>query len=513
MPPRKRRDERSRTATNRRRYLRGLGAAFALGATSGEALAKPDEKQTPKPYGAKGPQGPTFESDAYFTHISELPSVKEQLGEYEKTGEPHHLQTADLMRQLDGASGRTIDITVSTCGERSEIRSRGQFGRLLHGWRPAEEEVAELAKYGDVIFAPEVVSTKVGLANVPVDDLSKIAALDFVLEIGYDAKVKPQSQDLNASSTGVETSSTDYPTADDLKTWEHYSFDSETFDLTSFTQVGVFGSGYTSETDWGKRWAADIGIDTGKAKDFVNNDWRDGGKHGTTVTDTATYMLKDGDLHSDLMVPLKVYDPSNDDIYASDWRAALDYAVTNDIPIGSSSVETHHNVSTCPSTLCAELESYANAGYMTTCATGNDALETEVCHPASSYYNIAVGGYHGSCSGGYSRAGDSNHGQILYYDSNFNTTYCSWCKAAAGDWAFRPDVYGSYKFYTDDGTRIGGTSFAAPAVAAGGAVHHSVHGDTDYTTHRSKYTGMDYYDVCPSEASELGNVLHVSDLT
>lgn len=494
--------------TGRRRFLHGVGVVASLSAVgASSAVASPAEKRTPDPYPKTG-SGPSFESDAYFRHISELPSVKRQLRAYEKTGEIGHLLTRDLQRKLAESTSQTLDLTVSTCGERVEMYSKGQFGRLLHGWRPTDAEVGELRKYGDVVFVPDVVSTKVGLSDVAVEDIPKIAALDFVLEIGHDPVLQFPDDETNGISTQSST-----PTADDLKTSSHNSFDSETYDLTTYTQVGVIGTGYPSSTSWSKNWAEYIGIDTNKAKDFVESDWRNGLKHGTDCTDTVAYMLKEGDPESNLMVPLKVYDTSNYEVVTSAFRSAIDYATKNDIPICSTSVETAANEGTCPSTLCEELDSYCSAGYMITCATGNDDLETEVCHPATSYFTIGVGGYNGSCTGGYSCDANSNYGTILYYDDNFNTTYCSWCYNAAGQQSFQPDVYACYSFNTDAGNNIAGTSFAAPVVAAGGAVHHSVHGATSYSTHRSKYHGMNNHTVCPSGSSESGDVLHVPDLT
>lgn len=435
-----------------------------------------------------------------------MPAIKRQLDAYERTGEPGHLLTADLARKLEDVSGGTVGITVSTCGERAEITSRGQFGRQLHGWRPTADEVAELKKYGDVINVPEVISTKVALSNVAVDALSKIAALDFVLEIGHNPTINVRT----GTEDGVSTEAT--PTADDLNTSSYSDFDSVVYDITTLTQVGVIGTGYPDRTDWSKTWAESIGIDTNKAKDFVGSDWRTGLEHGTNCADTVAYMVNDGDPESNFIVSLKVWDDDNNEVVTSAFANAIEYALTNDIPICSTSIETHANEGTCPSTLCDELESYCSAGYMITCATGNDSLETEVCHPATSYYTIGVGGYNGSCSGGYSRDGASNYGDILYHDRNFNTTYCSWCYNAAGEWGFKPDVYSCYQFNTDAGNTIAGTSFAAPVVAAGGAVHHSIYGSTSYSTHRSKYHGMDNHLVCPSDSSELGDVLHVPDL-
>lgn len=507
------RDNTNDNNASRRRYIKGIGAFTSLSFVGvGSASANPSEKQIPKPYKKHGQQGASVKSSVYLKHVSELQSLRKRLKAYESTDNSNHIFTTDLKRQLRSSPTENIDITVSTCGERSEIISRGQYGRPLHGWQPKEREIERLKTFGDVEFIPEIISTKIGLSDVAVDALEKIASLDFVLEIGFDPELQlPDGANSDVSSSGST------PSADDLKTANHSDFESVSYTISTLNQVAIIGTGYNGDTDWRKNWAKSIGdanvewngIDTSKAKDFINSNWKKGHPHGTNCADTVAYMLKEKDPHSDFIVPLKVYDPDTGNANASATRQAIEYALTNDIPVSSMSVETTNDVGYCTSTLCEELQSYTSAGYAVACATGNDSKESEVCHPATSYYTIGVGGYSGSCSGGYSRANESNYANVLYDDTDSSYEYCSWCHDASGTSGFQPNVYSCYSFKTDDGVTKSGTSFAAPVVAAGSSLHYAEHGNISYDKHLSKYNNMNNKTVCPDSASKLGNVLYV----
>lgn len=310
--------------------------------------------------------------------------------------------------------------------------------------------------------------------------------------------------------------STAAPTASDLKTAAHADFDSVSFDIDSSTQIGAIDTGYdAADTQWGTAWASNY-VDTGLANSFAGGSYDSGvyAWHGTSVADTVAYMLQDGSLHSDAIVPMKVINSDNE-ITASAMRSAIEYSLTNDIPVINISVETVANKSYCPSTLCEELESYATAGYEATCATGHDSKEAEVCHPATSYYTVGVGGYKGSCSGGYHRYshpdGGSNYGDIIYWDSYFKTR-CSWCYNAAGASEFQPNIYACRHFSTGD-LDMEGNSYSAPQAAAAGAIHHSIYGTTSYSTKSSNYGQMNDHVICESAASLQGDVLNVPDVT
>ena len=494
-------------SASRRRYLQGIGALAAVNFGSGNGAAT-GKKRIPTPYRKKGAQSESPTSEVYLKHFAELPSAKAQITAYERNPDVGYVLSAQLRGKLGGNSPKNLDLTVNTTGERTSVTTSGQFGRTVHGWRPTAEEVKELASFGDVIYVPEVSSTKVGLSNVHVSDIKKIASLDFVLEIGYDPEIKP----IEGTNGSVTTQASSLPTADDLKSSSHMDFDSVFYDLTSLTQIGIIGDGYTGQTDWSKTWAESIGIDTGKAKDFIGSDWRTGGSHGTNVADTAAYMLKDGDPHSDLFVPLQVWEPGYGLVKGSYMRNAIEYALTNDIAVVNISVETAEHESYCTSTACEELDSYTSAGYMAAVAAGNDSIESKVCHPATSHFSITAGGYSGSCSGGYHRHSSSNYGRIRYIDEISKTTYCHWCYADAGSDEFQSNVYGCYIFNTDGGNRKRGTSFSSPMVAAAGAIRHSVHGSDSYSDKLSDFNNMNNKIICESEASWQGDVLHVPDV-
>lgn len=496
-------------STGRREYLKSIGAVTTIGLVStSTAVAKSNNKVVPEPYEKRGAQSSSPKSDVYLKHVSELSSVRGQLSAYERTQNPRQLFTFDLQEKLSKRSDSTFNITVSTAGEQTTITTNGKLERTIHGWRPKSEEVDRLAAFGEPTFVPKIASTKVGLANVAVDDLPKIAALDFVLEIGHDPEIQVRTDDTEDETTTKSTT----PTADDLKTSSHLDFDSASYSLTSLTQIGIVDTGYTGNTSWNKKWAKKV-MDTDSAKDFTDeNDWEIGKDHGTDVADTAAYMLKDGDTHDNLIVPLKVLREDSFDVKTSAIRNAIEYALTNDIPVLNISVETKDNASYCTSTVCEELDSYASAGYVATCATGNDSKETEVCHPATSWFTVGVGGYNGSCSGGYQRDNGSNYGEIQYYDNNLGGAYCSWCYDAVGWGEFQPNIYGCYYFLTDSGNELRYTSMAAPQVAAAAAIQYAVHGSIDYSEKVSTYNNMNDKTICPSEATQLGRVLHVPDI-
>ncbi|WP_139246613.1 S8 family serine peptidase [Halogranum amylolyticum] len=289
-------------------------------------------------------------------------------------------------------------------------------------------------------------------------------------------------------------------------------FDSVVCDLTPRTQIGIVGGGYTGETDWRTPWAESIGIDSDKATDFIGDDWTTGTTHGTTVTDTIANMLADGSHHSNLFVPLQVYEPDYGLVKGSVMRKAIEYALVNDIAVLNISVETAEHERRCPGTVCEELCAYTTAGYLAVVAAGNDARETQVCHPATSHFSLTVGGYARQCTGGYHRHANSNYGQITYADESSNTVFCPWCYQAAGTDEFQPNVYACYRFSTDAGTSIGGTSFSAPIVAAAGAIRHEVRGVDPFDDKLVDFESMNEKQICDADASRHGDVLHVPSL-
>jgi hypothetical protein len=493
---------------SRRRYLQTVGSVAAI-TLGGAGVAAAGSKSVPALYRERGAQSGSPTSDVFLTHVSELPSVKRRLSSYERRRHVEDVVSTQLRRTLAKNRSATVDVTVETAGERTSVTTRGQFGRRIHGWRPTSEEIAELSEFGDVSYVPEVISTKVGLGGVRAADVAKIASLEFVLGVGDDPALEP----IAAGDTGVSVQAESRPTADELKSSAHMGFDSAVYDLTPLTQIGIIGGGYTGVTDWSRPWAASIGIDTTKARDFIGDDWRTGTKHGTNVADTAAYVLKDGACHPNLFVPLQVYEPDYGLVRGSVMRSAIEYALLHDVAVVNISVETAEYESHCPSTVCAELYAYTAAGYLAVVASGNDSRKRKVCHPATSHFSVTAGGYSGRCVGGYYRHGRSNYGQINYWDTESNTVSCPWCYESAGATEFQPTVYACYAFTTDAGNAIGGTSFAAPLVAAAGAIRHAVHGSDGFAEKLADFSGMDDKTVCESDASRRGQILHVPALT
>lgn len=494
----------------RRTVLQTVGAFGTIGTVGSRIVSgQPTEKETPDSYDQHGTQGNSFSDPAYFRHISDLGSANRRINQYERSGNWELLLTHSLRKKISESNEDQINITVTTTGQRSKFSTNGPFERTLYGWTPAPGEIKRLSQFGEVIQIPDVASTKVGISNVAIDDLSKLADLPFVLEIGHDPEIQP-------ANTSLTTTSSSQYHIDDLKTSSHSEFDTVSQSVTSDIRIGYFHMGYEygdggQTTPYTKNWAEKQGIDKNLAKSFMSDcSWKDGRPHGMMVADTTAYMLsrliEGGSTH----VPLKVDDYSQT-VTASVWRDALDYALKNDIPVGVTSHETAENEPYCTSTLCEELDSYTSAGYAMTVATGNDSSSTEVCHPATSYHAISVGGYSDQCSGGYERDSNSNYAEIEYYNDTYDTPYCSWCHNDWGDYKFQPDVYSSYSFETD-GDNISGTSVSSPVVASGTAVHAAAYGPTDYYDHIRKYHNMSNQAVCPSGASKKGGVLHAPDL-
>lgn len=505
--------EESSHNTGRRAVLGTIGSIGTVGLVGKRARATPASKETPETYARHGTLGETFEDPVNFRHLADTTAAQRRWDRYERTGDRGEILTPHLQNFLSDGSGE-VDITVTTTGRRSTVRSNGPFSRTINGWEPTPAEVKQLAEYGDIRFVPSVISTKVGLANVAIEDLSELAELPFVLELGYDPKVR------QAGNASVTTSSVSVPTIDDLKTSSHCDFDSVFSSLNSDIRIGYFSGGYPYEdggstTSFSKNWAESQGIDTGLCKDFTSSGgWQDADNHAANVLDTTAYML-DGKTDGDHHVVLRTYDG---DVSASEWRNAIEYAVTNDIPASVTALETAANEPYCTSTLCEELDSYSSAGYVMTAATGNDDKTDEVLHPATSYHCIGVGGYLGSCSGGYEEWSDpdydfgSNYGYIDYYSNNFGTAYCTWCYEDDGGYGFKGNVYSAYSFTTDAGNEISGTSFASPVAGAGAALNASAKGSMSYDNRVDLYDSMSDVSVCPDEASRNGDVLNAPEL-
>lgn len=497
----------------RRSLLKTVSALGTVGVLGSRAVqGQPADKQLPDTYSQYGTDGDSFHDPVYFRHLADLPAARRQVRQYERNGEKSAILTPHLREYVANTSQETLDITVTTTGRRAKRQSEGSFRRTLHGWEPTPGEVEQLRNYGKLRYVPEIASTKVGLSDVRLDDVREVADLGFALEIGHDPTVHRSGSNSQVSAT------TTRPSADDLRGSSHSDFDGVSHSLSSDLRIGYFNSGYAygdggDATDWSKNWAESQGINTSLAKDFTGlGTWKDASAtHGTNVMDATAFMLDGKTTGSAHHVPLRVYDTS-EGVKASEWRSAIEYALTKDIPASVTALETAANEPYCTSALCEELDSYTSAGYAMTVATGNDNKSSEVCHPATSYHAISVGGYFGSCSSGYSCDQGSNYGVIDYYADRYGIAYCKWCRTDWGNYAFQPDVYSAYEYNTDAGEDIAGTSYASPIVGAGTALHASANGPISYYDHINKYHKMSDHTVCPSDSSQQGDVLNVPEL-
>jgi len=245
--------------------------------------------------------------------------------------------------------------------------------------------------------------------------------------------------------------------------------------------------------------------------DFTDTEgWRgdQGTDHGTQVLNTAAYFLKPFATHSDQLVPLRVYNNREQDtVYASIVGNAIDYAITNDIAAGVCSLIITHDVSTCTTAVCAELDSYAAAGYTMAVASGSEDDDTSVDDPASSYFTVGVGAY-----------GDSEQDGFTRYTSSQSATvdlrYCPWCADFGGYDHFCPSVYdpGEFTPTYNTGVSLSATSMAAPVVAAGSAVDISTHPGDAYTTRLQRYHGMNEYQIYDESTSVLGDAFWAPDV-
>lgn len=476
------------------------------------------EKDIPSTYDKHGTQGQSFEDPAYFAHLTDQAPARARIRRYGRTGNIEELLTPHLQAKIEQEKPETIDIQVQTTGRKAHIRSKGPYGRKLHGWQPTPAEIKRLSDYGSIGATSDIVSTNVGITDVSTDDLSEIAELPFVLEIATNPTIKHQNEDnsqnsVTRQSSELTTGSTE-PSIEDLKSSNHSDFDSVSHTLDSGLRVGFFIAGYDTsgdETRYDTNWGKATGLNTNLAKSFLDSQgWKGNNQHATNVLNTTAQILYDYKSSDNHLVPLRVYDYS-EGCKASDFANAVDYAVKNDISAAITSTIITDNISACPSTVCAELESYSSAGYVMDVAAGNSQKEAPgtVDDPAQSYYSVGVGGYRGSCSGGREHAtDDSQYGDITY-------EYCAWCYDEGRTAKFSPDVYSCYRFHAtpaEDKPPLKGTSFAAPIAAAATAIDASANNGDSYATRLDRYHSMNNYDICTSTEAQLGQVLHAPDI-
>lgn len=481
----------------RREFLK-WASAVGLASVSPATMAEVAEARAERPIPDSVPAGrrgdPT--ADVHHPHPTELPEHRDTVERYERTGDPTELINPVLREHVRENSPETVDVKVRTVGERATVISEGTYERTIDGWRPTGNEVAQLARFGDVEFVPEFISTRVELADVDVDDLKAIADLGFVIGVAWNP---PVELEWHQNPVPVE----------DLYSNSYYWFDgvSGNYSVPSDLRIGIIDTGYvgggTSAYSSSHAESSPHGIDTSLAETFEPNwDYDDGRNHGDTVADSAAYMLDDG--HSDLFVPLKFLGETQNSRTSTE---AIEFAEKHDIDVINMSFGGPSSDSQCPETYCDELDSYTSAGFIPTASSGNSDADGTVTFPGGEWLSIGVGGIDDSgCSADdtYSAHDDSNHGTIAYDN-------CSYCSARAPvTEQFVPHVYASYATETEAGEVAGGTSNAAPQAAAAAVIMQS-NGLYNYDEAESIYRNMNYFDICPSGEAQEGQLLDAWD--
>lgn len=476
---------------DRRRFLE-WASAIGLASVAPSTVSEIAEAKRTR----RGPEDlpPDERPEVHHTHVTEIPTVQQQLDRYEQTGDPTVLYNPELERHLgERPDKREFDLIVQTVGQRSVVDSKGPAERTIHGWRPSREEVDRLSTFGEVGFVPKFVSTTVSLRGVDRDDIGSIARLPFVVEVNWDPPIVPEND------------------VDDLRGSSYFRFTAIENDVSipSWLKIGILDTGYQGDGHgrFAESHAEDIGLDETLANDFTgDDDWRDpsyGSQHGDDVADMCAYMLQDG--HDDLFVPLKVVGSDTRD----NTREAIEYAEENAIRIINMSLGTEGPQDTCPSVYCSALRSYVQAGYFPVASAGNDGSTSGTTFPGGEWLTIGAGGIDGDCSGDedYERDSRSNYGHILYNDPTVPEVHCHYCYNEGDVYVeFMPHAYGSYVNDTDDDVTIEGTSFASPQLAAAAAVMRSNY-LTDYDQLESIFRNMDTYQICPTDAADEGQLL------
>lgn len=499
--------EHSSDGQSRRQLIKTTAALGGFSFTTSTARASPanEKADPPNPY----PNAGVATADTvYFKHAAGFDATKRALGRYQSTGDASELFSHTLRDRLDeNPSQQTVDVVVTTMGERTSMYRDDRRGQRLYGFSPTAAEVRSLAAFGDVTYVADLVSTKVCVRNVAREDLRRLARRPFVVEVSaMSESVEPNSTD------SVSTSSTNYVDVSDVLTDSWTAFTSAHGNYTAYTiSIGVLGAGYDSSmTTYSSPHAADIGFDRSLSKDFTeesdpfkvtNSLWEE---HTTVVADTAGYMLKDGDTHSDQFVSLKII--SDDDELVGDdesCRSAIEYATKNGIDVLNMSFGTS-SWDKCPSHYCSALDSFRVGGGVAVAAVYNGDNTSAVEYPACSWQTIGVGGVAGKDSSGNAYTKErTEYSSILFYDPLEYKTYCSWCHDASGVSAsFSPEVYGVSNIRTETGTKEIGTSYACPQVAASAWIDFADGGIGSYSEAMDRIRNMNTTTVVDKSESK-----------
>lgn len=495
---------------SRRTFLQTLSTTSIASLFSGSALAASSQnakRDAPQPYSKKGTDGNKPDSDVYLKHINELPAVRRAVSEFESKGDPSALfghDFADLVSQLSPTD--TVNITVNTLGEKKSLKSKGDRGRNIHGWRPTNEEVNYLSQFGNLTYSSDVISTKVCIRDVEVRQLPKIANHEGVVEINH----------------MIDSISPNYLDVDNIENNGYTYFEGANNEFYIDDEyIGIIEAGYdTSKGMFSTNYAEEVGI-SGYAHDFTSDDdWstitdEDFGGHSTNVADIAARMIM-GSSQSNVIVPYKVVnDSTNMGESGADEniRSAIETALINDIPVINMSFNVRGPTGQedyCTSIFCEELDSYTSAGYVPTAAVANEDRNGGPYHyPASSWLTIGVGNAAEKTDYYEVRAADdSEFGDVTYYENG--TTYCSWCHNASGtDSNFVPRIYG-FGEIDGDYYNEGGSSYGAPQAAAAAAVGIDCGTIDSYDEAVHQFENMNRFDVHSNDSadpSRLGDVV------
>lgn len=435
-------------------------------------------------------------SEVFQKHITEFPSIQERINKSQRIRNPN-IFYSDFLEDIlkNNPNKAEFSIVVRTIGEQNTITSN-RYERKVHGWSPSNEEVEILSIFGTIGFVPDFISTTLTLKNIRRKDISKIAALPFVVDVNYDPPYGGSgSHDIDADS---------------LRSTSYYWFTSveDNYDISlSNLRCGVIDTGYRGGGNGSYSSSiAESMIDFSLANSFSGEPWDEPhNSHGDNVADTIAHMLQDG--HSNLYVPLRISNEEGDPNWSDNIRAAIEYSLRNDIDVINISQQTYNTYSYCNFQFCSELYSYIGWGYIPISISGNYGETASVTQPGASWLNIGVGGIdNGDCSedGNYRRDSNSNYGNIDYRRCN----YCDF--VYSGSSQHSPQVYGCYHTQTDAGAILNGTSYAAPQVTAAALIMQS-NGLYQYQQTEEIFREMDFYGICTSNSAREGQLLDAYD--
>jgi|GEM_PF-2342009 len=479
----------------RRQLIKTTAVLGGLSLASSTAQAAPTNKKAdpPKPY----PDAGAATADAvYFKHAVELDATERALGRYQSTGDVSQLFSHTLQSRLDAnPRQKTFNVVVTTMGERTSMYRDDRRGQRLYGFSPTPAEVRSLSAFGDVTYVADLVSTKVCLRNVPRGELRRLAEQPSVVEVSAMSRpIEPPTADDSV------TSDANYVDVSDVKSGSWTGFTNAHGNYTAYTiSIGVIGAGYDSSmTTYSSPHAANIGFDKSVSKDFTeesdpfNVSDSGFGNHTTVVADTAGYMLKGGDTHSDQFVSLKIVSDKNGYNKSDEsCRSAIEYATKSGIDVLNMSFGKY-SYGKCPSHYCSALDSFRVGGGVAVAAVDNSDKTSVVEYPACSWQTVGVGGVAGKDSSGdaYTK-GNTQYSGVLFYDPLDYKTYCSWCHDASGVSAsFSPEVYGVSNIRTETSETENGTSYACPQVAASAWIDFANGGIGSYSEAMSRFKNM-----------------------